>query len=443
MTTAAHNQKGISTALSRVMLVGMLSHAFAFTTVFLILSSLLGKTGTAYLPAFLGTALVLAGIGFCTVRLPKWQGSRVPFFIGIGGMIVGIMGLRVIDDTHTFAPLVVFFPPAFLLWRRILRTLEDMKYVRRALFEQLRADLLWMVIFTVPASMVGADPSWQTKLLPLFTLFLLTRLLALSLASRQLRGEQGQTKTRAEKWQDGIVWFVVSGGLLGVWLLQVLGIPILGTIYNALGSVLDPILMAIGRVVGWVMYLLDLLGYYDLKSKFTGKPPEEGQQEDEKQDPAADVTAVVDETIFYIILVLIFATIIFVLVRKFVLGGKPPAGEGLTESREFILATKKKKRSGGLFGSGPSLSRLRKAYRRFLLAMKKEGHLRPIGETAGEYVEKIARANPERRSGMEALTRTYMDERYGNKQQSGTDLTEAEQLSQQLADQAKSHKKRN
>lgn len=422
-------------AVKRVVLTGLLSHAFAFTTLFAILSAHIGPKGTGYIPAFLLTALALALLAYVSLITRRLKARKATLFLALVILVAGALGLRWIDDSKVLAPIVFFAPLALFLWRRNLQLLEDLQYVRRALFDQLRIDTGLLIAAAVTASAVGLDPAWQDKVLPLFTIFLLTRLIALSFASRLLRGESAkQAKSSSEKWQDNMAYIVIGGGLLGIWLLQVLGIPLVNALLRLLGFLFEPILYAISKLVGWIYGWVQSTGWYDVLAELRNKK-KDGEMTSPEVDPlAGGPTGVLNTEIFYIFGLLILAFIVYLIIRRFQSGMRVAVDGGIVEMREFITADKPKRKAQPAAASG-SLTRMRKAYRRFLLAMKKEGHLRSPSETASEFVDKIAARKPERQAEMDELTRLYMEERYGNKNAPHPDR--ADELSRKLSDSSK------
>ena len=117
-----------------------------------------------------------------------------------------------------------------------------------------------------------------------------------------------------------------------------------------------------------------------------------------------------------LIMLAVFAAVIIAMLVYYKIRnpGRTLPNDGAVEVREFIRNDCKSNK-WHLRSAGGPLTRMRRTYRKFLLAMHKRDVVRMEGETANELIGRIAADSPERRAELEELTHYYMEERYGGK----------------------------
>ncbi|MGZ4113229.1 MAG: DUF4129 domain-containing protein, partial [Tumebacillaceae bacterium] len=340
----------------------------------------------------------------------------------------------------------------FFLLRRMVMMLQDIKYVRQSLLENYRNDLVLIVLFTLfLVFLIGQDLTWQQKMLPFFAGFLLTRMVALSLAS-QLTQQQNMRKSLSEKFQRRTPFLLIAGGLLLIWIMSVIGGPLWGVVMRVLTPLFSGLYYALAQtqlatgVPEWIKWICAKLSMYltEFLCWINGgmcKSPQ--QQVQVTPSPREKQMLPPVETADWLWLkvivgVVVAAGLMFYLYKVMQRASRLRIQEGAVEIREFIQR-ESTKTSRTRTTSGP-LTPMRKTYRKFLLAMQKAGFVRSESETASELIGKVALSSPEQGAQLDELTEYYMRERYGNRSVEAQ-LPRAEQLTQELTQEQKNRKK--
>jgi hypothetical protein len=418
----------MSHALRRVILFGLASHAFAMSTMFAIVSGLI-ENGTKYIPAFAGSAIALILVALLVYRRNTLPERKTFLIAGTVTMAFGVAAMVWIDPGQIWVPLLFFGGLGALMMVRMSQTVNDMKFIRQALLDQYKLDLQLIVLFTFSAIFFDDDPTWQTKMVPFFVLFLFLRMSALSMASKLERGVKDQV-SRREKLQNNLPMLVVAVIAFCGWIFNALGVPVFRSVLNVVAKLLLPIFYGIGflveYLVGWVK---GRNNQEHLKQKIEEmKQAQESEYEFIYED---DGSHLFNETTLFILTAAGMLLLVWYVLRRMKQAQQLRFAEGIVEVREFIHDEKPKKAGGkAVLQPGP-LTPMRKAYRRFLFGMKKAGYERGKGETAKEHIEKIAQAEPHLRSSMQELTDYYMQERYGSKKVENK-LPRAEELTDYL-----------
>ncbi|TCP54607.1 uncharacterized protein DUF4129 [Tumebacillus sp. BK434] len=416
----------------KVILYGLASQALAVTTMFTILIGLI-PTGTHYLPAFAGTAAALLLVAMLIYRRNELA-ERQKFLIGGAvTLALGVAAMVWIDASQLLVPLLIFGGLGVFLLLRMSQTVDDMRYIRQSLLSQYKLDLQLIVGFILYTVFFGEDTSWQSKMVPFFVLFLFLRMTALSVASRMERGVKG-ANTRMEKLQNNLPVFFIGFILVAGWIMNTLGVPVVRWLVGIVLTIVEPIFYYVGYVVEYLVNLLKAYGdpegtkqkIEDMKEANGEPPPEEFFFTDDGSHLFNETTLFVMSAIGLLILIIYF-------LRRMKRAQQLQAAVGIVEMREFIHTAKPKKGQAAAVLASGNLTPMRKAYRRFLLSMKKAGYTRGTGETASEYIDKIATAQPNLQASMQELTDFYMEERYGARSVDDK-LPRAEALSQKLTD---------
>lgn len=419
-------------SLQRVMIIGLLSHALTFTTLYVILNGLI-TDGSKFVPAFLGTAVLMAVVAFFTLRDPG-SDRRLRFFV-LGLLVIGLgVGcLAWIDATDMVEALLLLVIVGLFMWRRMLYMVENIAYLRQALLDHYRFDVVMLVLATVVTLFVGRETGWETRMLPFFISFMITRMFALSMASQL--NNSNRSKSVGVLLQNNMPFLFVGGVLMLTWMISVIG----GPLAELFSWILSPLFYLMGFLVQLVMSLFgDTIR--EAMQKAYGHLGEIEKLAPQDEDLVAAGQHFVSDWFLYVLVVAAVALAVWYFYRQMQQITRLQLDAGVVEVREFIHEETANAipRPRSLF-SGP-LTPMRKTYRRFLMSMKKSGHLRGEGETASEYIQKVAGKHPELNAPMQELTDYYMRERYGahsvdDKQQ------RADQLSDELARDSDKEKK--
>lgn len=420
----------------KVILYGLASQALAVTTMFTILIGLV-PSGTLYLPAFAGTAAALLAVALFIYRRNELAERRKFMIGGTVVLALGVAAMVWIDPSQMLVPLLIFGGLGVFLLLRMSQTIDDMRYIRQSLLSQYKLDLQLIVGFIVYTMFFGDDPSWQAKMVPFFVLFLFLRMTALSMASRLERGVKG-ANTRMEKLQNNLPLFFIGITLIAGWIMNTLGVPVFRWLVGVLLAIVEPVFYAVGYVVEFFVNLVKAYGDpQGTKQKIEDMKEANGEPPTEEFMFMDDGSHLFNETTLFILSAIGLLLLIFFYLRRMKRAQQLQAAVGIVEMREFIHTAKPKKGKAAAAPVLGSLTPMRKAYRRFLLSMKKAGYTRGAGETASEYIGKIAEARPNLQASMQELTDYYMEERYGARAVDDK-LPRAEVLSQELSDNDKS-----
>ena len=419
----------------RVYGLSVLSYALSSLTIFTIVCGLL-PNGTLYVPAYLFTGLALAAVSY-------WGSQKWGLPVAVLSLLLGVCSLFLINFEQMwtlFYPAVIFLLLAVLQWRRNVMLSDELRYARRLLLETYLNDVKIVMALALLTAFISADPSWQMKVLPFFTAFMLTRMFALSLATKVAKEQEGQ-EGFAAMVQNKLPFLIVGVALFVCWVLVSMG----GAVGRMLYKLLDPLFYGLGRVFQffyesqfvppWLkdFFAMIIKGINDflcwllnLCGSGSGSPGDlppmiapELEQGNWKQ---------------VLIMLAVFAAIIIgmIIYYKMRNPGRTLPNDGAVEVREFIRNDSKNNKWRPR-SAGGALTRMRKTYRKFLLAMHKRGVVRGEAETANELIARLAAANPERRAEMQELTDCYMEERYGGKQVEDK-VKRAEQLTKGLTE---------
>lgn len=412
-------------SVQRIVNLGLLSHALAFSAMYVILSGLITR-GSDYIPAFLGAALLMAGVAIYTFRDLGTDGRQRFFFLGLGVLVLGVAGLALIDASEMVAPLLLLVTLGLFMWRRMLYMIENIDYLRQALLDHYRLDVQLLVGFTVLTFFAGRDPGWEMRMLPFFIAFLVTRMAALSMASKL--NNTTTSKQFGVSLANNMPFLFVTGVMFLTWMISVVG----GPLDRLIATLLSPLFYAMGFLVQFVMGLFGdtIQKAWQQAGQIIG--------ESQKNMPTEETVALepggylIGDWFLYSLVALVVLMLIWYFYRQMKQMSRMQLSSGVIEVREFIHdEVQTVKWSPRTIFSGP-LTPMRKTYRRFLLAMKKSGHLRAEGETASEYIKKVASQSPNLGPSMEELTEYYMRERYGAKSVEDKHQR-AEQLTDELA----------
>ncbi|MGB8954404.1 MAG: DUF4129 domain-containing protein [Tumebacillaceae bacterium] len=419
----------------RVYGLSVLSYAASSLTIFTIICGLL-PNGTLYVPAYLFTGLALAAVSYW--GSPKWG---LP--VAMLSMLIGIGSLFLINFEQMwtlFYPAVIFLLLAVLQWRRNIMLTDELQYARRLLLETYLNDVKIVIALALLTAFISVDSSWQMKVLPFFTAFMLTRMFALSLATKVTKEQAGQ-EGFAAMVQNKLPFVIVGVALFVCWVLLSTGSAIGSMLYK----LLDPLFYGIGRVFQffyesqfvpqWLKYFFAniirwinefLCWLLNLCSSGSGAPT------DLEPLLAPELEQGNWKRVLIMLVVFVAIIVAMIIYYKMQNPSRTLPNDGAVEVREFIRNDSKnnkwRPRSAGV-----ALTRMRKTYRKFLLAMHKRGVVRAEGETANELIGRLAAANPERRKELQELTDCYMEERYGGKQDEDK-VKRAEQLTKGLTE---------
>lgn len=436
----------MTAALKRVFLIGLLSHVLAFSTMFLILSGLTPH-GTDYIWCFFLTAIALSVVMYRMAQTDKAGKQKGFLLIGALVVVAGIGWLFLLRPQVTgldFLLEAFFTICGGVLLRRMILMVADIKYVRQLLLEQYRNDIIAIVLFALlDVLFIGADSSWQRKMLPFFAGFLLTRMIALSLAS-QLTQQMSKRKTLIEKFQQRTPFFLTAGGLLLLWIVSVTGGPIWMFVLRLLTPIFSGFYYGMSQlatavsVPGWVKAAIAQLMIWlnEFLCWIAGGLCDGPQSQDIPKAADSKALQFPDQTVSWLWLKILVGVGIVIwlllylyrVLRRF---SGLRTQEGLLEIREFIQRPTKKGATRTRLTTG-TLTPMRKTYRKFLLAMQKVGFVRYEGETANELVAKVAGASPHLQPKLEELTDYYLRERYGD-QSVDEQVPRAERLSEELS----------
>lgn len=429
--------------LQRAFLLGLISHVLAFGALFVLMSSHFSG-GPQTVGSFLATGLGLGLLAFWSARRGLDQGHRGLLVARIVIVLGGLGSMLLWDSDQRMYLIGIFGLLLLFLLRRIMQMLEDLSYIRRALYEQFQADMRLLLVFGILAVVIPKDSQWQYIAVPLILSFVLARMFALSVASQMTKQVENSPRavTLAEKWQGKTPLLLAGVALLGGWVLSVVGVPLL--------KLLDWLLTPVFYLLGWVMQLFmnaggdNLVGLVHAISDFLmrilmyifclfGNCDFDGPLEVFNPDPLDDTGgAAFKWTLLVGVLTVILVA--FTLYRMFRnrRGAIVRTVDGVVEIREFITQDVDKGHSRFLVGFA-ARTRMRKMYRTFLLRMKRQGRVRYQGETALEYIERITADHPQKKRMLQELTDYYMQERYGGKKVDDK-LDRAEQLTADLKD---------
>jgi len=409
-------------SLQRVMIIGLLSHALTFTTLYVILNGMI-TNGSKFVPAFLGTAVLMAVVAFFTLRDPG-SDRRMRFFI-IGLLVIGLGGgcIAWIDASDMIEALLLLVVVGLFMWRRMLYMVENVAYLRQALLDHYRFDVVMLVLATVVSLFIGRETGWEMRMLPFFVSFMITRMFALSMASQL--NNSNRAKSVGVMLQNNMPFLFVGGVLMATWMIAVIG----GPLAKLFSWILSPFFYLMGFLVQLVMTL-----FGDTIRETMSKVYKSSGKVEEYAPPEEDLVLAgqhfVSDWYLYVLVIVAIVLAVWYFYRQMKQITRLQLDAGVVEVREFIHEEEAKAtpRPRSLFSSGP-LTPMRKTYRRFLHAMKKSGHLRGEGETASEYIKKVAGKHPELQTPMQELTDYYMRERYGahsvdDKQQRADQLTD-------------------
>ncbi|MFD2169174.1 DUF4129 domain-containing protein [Tumebacillus lipolyticus] len=399
-------------ALRNVIWFSLSSQAFAMTTMFIILCGLLTE-GTRYVPAFAGAAVALLLLAFFVYRRNNMAERRTFLIAGTVVLGLGVAGMVWIDSSRLLVPLLIYAGLSAFMIFRMSQTVDDMRYIRQSLLDQYKLDLQLIVFFIVWAILFQKDPAWQAQMVPFFVLFLFLRMTALSMASKMQRGMKG-TASKMEKLQNNLPLIFVGVVVFAGWIFNSLGVPVFKWAIDALSKLLLPVFYAVGYVVEYLVNWLK--GHKDaegIEQAIDGM--KESQPEPDRFEFVDDGSHIFNETTLFVIFAVLFLCLIWYFYRNMKRAQQLRAADGIVEMREFIHAEKPARAERQEVRALGPLTEMRKTYRRFLFAMKKAGFERGIGQTANEYVEQIAKVQPDRIESMEELTRYYMEERYGGR----------------------------
>lgn len=416
--------------LHRVYLATIGSYAVGYSVLFIILSGLYAN-GTAYVPGFLLTAAILGGVAYTRFLLGERReesGDKQLLLLALGIVLLiaaTILSVLLLPPEHILYPVMTMLIPGLLMWVRMMEAVDDRTYLRHALQRHYRQEIALITVAAVLTLILQGDPRWQAQMFPFFILFLFLRLLALTWAAQWMRGIDS-TPSALNRLQNNLPLFVVVGALFGAWMLNAVGVPVFKAVWTAIGYVLTPLVYGVGWLLAWLG-----LGEFHGRS---GKKQGEGEltklpEIDENLQGAVD-PLIVEGTIMTLLLIAVLVVLLLYLRHRGRIHRGRPKG-GIVEVREFIRGTAAKtptRRSGGVPVS--SLTRMRRLYRRFLHAMKKDGYGRHPGETPLAYIRRVAVHRPELAAPMRELTDLYMDERYGERT-----VTDVEPLAAQLTDE--------
>lgn len=429
----------MSRMLQRVFLLGLLSHVLAFSTMFVMLSSAF-HNGPQSVASFFATGLLLALIAFFRARKGGERGESRWLWLRMVILVAGLGSMVIWGSEQVMMLNGIFLLLQVLFLRRTFQMVEDLSYIRRVLYEQFQRDMGVLIALGIAAACMPIDPGWQMKAVPFFIAFVLVRMYAMSAASQMTKHVENapQQLSRAVKWQGRVPLLLVGAAVLGGWLLSALGLPVL----IVLDWVLTPVMYAFGWVIqlmltavdgsltamiAWLnkvlLYILCLLGLCDPSGPFEVFEPDPLP---EGKSGLGGMTSFLS-----ILMMILIAILLYRMFRKRQTGLFQAAGDGVVEIREFIHDDLPGTGRANFFAGAGARTRMRKIYRNFLLTMKKQGYERGEGETATEYVQKIAADRPADQASMRELTDYYMQERYGGKQVNDK-LSRSEQLAQEL-----------
>jgi len=412
----------MSTPFARVLGLGLLSHGLAFATLFLILISMV-EGGSAYTGVYLAVAGALTCIAYVSRDLPAdklWSRMTVAGFLLLGA---GLAAFWLIGGEHPSYPLFFFLPLTLLLLRRLVKTILDLQYLRQSLMEDYRLDMIALVGSVLLALLFSTDPDWQAQMVPFFIAFFLLRLYAISAASK-LKRASDQQADRLEQVQNTLPWLLMGLALLLAWMLHALGLPILRWVTQ----LLEPIFYAVGHVVEW---LSDLFGQESETGTEEVFELVKEKKPGETTDPYTFDPAVINESVFYIVLCLLALFVLYLFYRQKQKLARTRITEGIVEVRTFMRKEIIHKRPPARQPAGP-LTPLRRLYLRWLLTLRKRGFKRLPHQTALEHMAAVADQHPELQHKLTELTDYYLRERYGA---GATDeqTTRAQQLVDDLA----------
>jgi hypothetical protein len=420
----------------RASLSGLLSYAMIGTTLFAILSGVL-VNGSQYIPAFLLTALVLTALacgwyrdaGRLVEGKKPWASRTTWFLLGIVVVAGGMADLLLKDSEQVFYSLVIFAPVAILMWIRMLEMVDNEAHARQQLLDHYKQEIVLLFAVAIGVWIFQQDPGWQKKMVPYLVLYLLVRLMALSFYSQLLKGVSGR-QSRWENWQNNLPGLVIAVAFFIGWILNSIGVPVLSWLQHLIIWILSPLFYGVGMLVekfmNWFLTEDRIKRRADAMNK-EGKDVEDQQQD---QLPLTD-NHLITESVLVVFAVSVFLLLLRLYLKKKNRTRRGRFGSEFVEVREFLQSDRGGKRKAVFAGGGP-LTPMRKAYRKFLLAMKRQGHPRRPSQTAGEFIGALAATRPDMKESLGELTNYYLQERYGGRPVEA-ELPRAERLADDLS----------